>query len=252
MIKRLLDVTAATLGLLIASPLLFVAAVAIWLQDFHSPFYFGVRTGKGGRPFRMVKFRSMVVRADRAGVDSTAGDDPRITAVGKVVRRFKLDELPQLWNVLLGQMSLVGPRPNVPRETDLYTAEERRLLDLAPGITDIASIVFADEGEILRGSEDPDLRYHQFIRPWKSRLALLYVRWPPSLRLDLYILGLTLLSAIDRPAALIRCAALARRLGGDEALVRVASRRAPLEASPPPGATHVVQERLAFRAGSPA
>lgn len=245
MIKRLFDLAVAALGLLLVSPLLFVAALAIWLQDFHSPFYRAVRTGRAGRLFRMVKFRSMVVRADRTGVDSTAGDDPRITVVGRLVRRFKLDELPQLWNVLWGQMSLVGPRPNVPRETDLYTADERRLLQVAPGITDIASIVFSDEGEILRGSEDPDLRYHQLIRPWKSRLALLYAERAPVLGLELTILWLTALSAIDRPAALRGCAALVRRLGGDETLARVAARAAPLVPAPPPGASRVVESRVA-------
>lgn len=245
MTKRVFDVAVAAFGLLVASPLLFLGALAIWLQDLHSPFYVGARTGRGGRPFRMVKFRSMVVRADRTGVDSTAGDDPRITAAGKLVRRFKLDELPQLWNVLLGQMSLVGPRPNVPRETDLYTAQERRLLDARPGITDIASIVFADEGEILRGADDPDLRYHRLIRPWKSRLALLGVEAAPSLARDLYLVWLTALSAVDREAALRRCAALVRRLGGDETLARVASRAEPLVPAPPPGASAVVQSRVA-------
>jgi len=97
----------------------------------------------------MVKLRSMVVRADRTGVDSTAGNDPRITIVGRLIRKLKLDELSQLWNVLKGDMSLVGPRPNVPREVALYTKEEDHLLDVRPGITDISSIVFADEGEIL-------------------------------------------------------------------------------------------------------
>jgi len=243
--KRLFEVVAAALGLVLASPLLLVVSLAIWLQDFHPPFYLGWRTGRGGRPFRMVKFRSMVARADRTGVDSTAGDDPRITPVGRLVRRLKLDELPQLWNVLVGEMALVGPRPNVPRETDVYTAEERRLLEVRPGVTDIASIVFADESEILRGSPDPDLRYHQLIRPWKSRLALLYARRPPALGLDLHILWLTLLSAIDRPRALRECALLVRRLGGDEALARVAQRTAPLVPTPPPGALHVVQSRVA-------
>ena len=243
MSKRVFDVVAAALGLLVASPLFFGAALAIWLQDFRSPFYLGVRTGRGGRPFRMVKFRSMVVRADRTGVDSTAGDDPRLTAVGKLVRRLKLDELPQLWNVLLGEMSLVGPRPNVPRETELYTSQERRLLEVAPGVTDLASIVFADEGEILRGSEDPDLRYHQLIRPWKSRLALLGVEGGSSLAFDLRVLWLTALAAVDRPAALRGCAALVRRLGGGETLACVAERTAPLVPAPPPGASAVVQSR---------
>ncbi|HET8623240.1 MAG TPA: sugar transferase [Gemmatimonadales bacterium] len=243
MSKVLLDRVAAGLGLLLLSPLLVPVAVVIWLQDRHSPFYVANRIGRRGRPFRMVKFRSMIVRADRTGVDSTAGDDPRITAVGRFIRRFKLDELPQLWNVLKGEMSLVGPRPNVERETALYTAEEQELLSVPPGITDLASIVFSDEGDILRGSADPDLRYNQLIRPWKSRLGLLYLRRRPTLALDLRIILLTLTAAADRPAALRKAAALVRELGGEPELVQVAERRAPLISAPPPGATEVVQSR---------
>jgi lipopolysaccharide/colanic/teichoic acid biosynthesis glycosyltransferase len=194
----------------------------------------------------MVKFRSMVVRADRSGVDSTAGDDPRITAIGRFVRRYKLDEITQLWNVLWGDMSLVGPRPNVKRETDLYTGEERRLLNASPGITDLASIVFSDEGEILRGSADPDLRYNQVIRPWKSRLALLYVDCPSSVILDLRIITLTVMSALDRSKALKRVARIVQQLGGDAALVHVAQRQGPLAEAPPPGASAVVQQRVAI------
>ena len=131
--KRFFDLSAAFLGLVILSPILIPVAILIWLQDFHSPLYIASRTGRGERPFRMVKFRSMVVRADRSGVDSTAGDDPRITALGRFIRRYKLDEVPQLWNVLRGEMSLVGPRPNVERETVLYTPDEKRLLSVRPG-----------------------------------------------------------------------------------------------------------------------
>jgi lipopolysaccharide/colanic/teichoic acid biosynthesis glycosyltransferase len=242
-VKRLFDMTLAALGLAIASPLLLVVALAIWLQDFRSPFYVGERAGRGGRPFRMVKFRSMVVRAEASGVDSTAGDDPRITAVGRLVRRFKLDELPQLWNVVWGEMSFVGPRPNVARETALYTAEERGLLGVRPGITDLASIVFSDESEILRGSDDPDLRYNQVIRPWKSRLGLLYVRHAGKVALDVRLIWLTLYSAVRRQEALQRVAQIVRELGGGEELAQVAGRRQPLRAAPPPGSDQIVASR---------
>jgi lipopolysaccharide/colanic/teichoic acid biosynthesis glycosyltransferase len=242
-VKRLFDVMLAALGLAIASPLLLVVALAIWLQDFRSPFYVGVRAGRGGRPFRMVKFRSMVVRAEASGVDSTAGDDPRITAVGRLVRRFKLDELPQLWNVVWGEMSFVGPRPNVPRETALYTAEEQGLLGVRPGITDLASIVFSDESEILRGSDDPDLRYNQLIRPWKSRLGLLYVRHAGKVALDVRLIWITLYSAVRRQEALQRVARIVRELGGGEELAEVATRTQPLRAAPPPGSDQVVASR---------
>ncbi len=244
-IKRGFDVVLAALGLAMASPLLLMVAVAIWLQDFHSPLYVASRTGRAGTPFRLVKFRSMIVRADTTGVDSTAGDDPRITVVGRLVRRFKLDELPQLWNVLRGEMSFVGPRPNVARETALYTADEKDLLRVRPGITDLASIVFADEGEILRGSADPDLQYNQLIRPWKSRLGLLYVRHPRRIRLDVAIIWLTLVSAVDRARALDAVAQLVRRLGGGAELAEVAARRGPLRPAPPPGAGEIVRRRIA-------
>ena len=241
--KRTFDIIASAMGLLLLSPLLAVVAVAIYLQDYHSPFYVAPRVGKGERIFRMVKFRSMVIRADATGVDSTAGDDPRITRVGAFVRRFKLDEIPQLWNVLRGDMSLVGPRPNVERETRLYTSDEKRLLSVRPGITDLASIVFADEGDILRGSDDPDLRYNQIIRPWKSRLGLVYVDAPRSVPLDVRIIWLTVQAALDRNAALAGVANIARSLDADETLLGIIPRTSPLISAAPPGATEIVSNR---------
>ena len=241
--KRLLDITAAVAGLVLLSPLLLILSLAIWLQDYHSPFYIAPRTGRGEKPFRMVKFRSMVVRADKSGVDSTAGDDPRITSLGKFIRRFKLDEIPQLWNVLWGQMSLVGPRPNVERETVLYTADEKRLLAARPGITDLSSIVFADEGEILQGSADPDLRYNQVIRPWKSRLGLLYVDAPESVFRDLRVIALTIRGAMDRSSALAGVYRMAAELGADADLLEIVTRRNPLPVGVPPGATDIVRSR---------
>ena len=136
---------------MLASPVLLPVMFLVWWQDRHSPFYVASRVGLDQRPFRMVKLRSMRIGADKSGVDSTSAGDSRITPVGHFIRRYKLDELTQLWNVLIGDMSLVGPRPNVERETRLYTDLEQRLLTVKPGITDYASIVFADEGEILQG-----------------------------------------------------------------------------------------------------
>ena len=241
--KRLLDIAAAAIGLIVLSPLIIVVSILIWLQDYHSPFYIASRIGRGEKPFRMVKFRSMVIRADVTGVDSTAGDDPRITSLGRFIRRFKLDESPQLWNVLKGEMSLVGPRPNVERETVLYTQDEKRLLSVRPGITDLASIVFADEGDILEGSADPDLKYNQVIRPWKSRLGLLYVDTRPGVATDLKIILLTVRSALDRSAALSGVYAIASSLGADDQLLEIITRRQPLPAAAPPGASEIVQTR---------
>jgi len=241
--KRLLDILAAAIGLIVLSPLIIIVSILIWLQDYHSPFYIASRMGRGEKPFRMVKFRSMVIRADLSGVDSTAGDDPRITALGRFIRRFKLDEIPQLWNVLKGEMSLVGPRPNVERETVLYTRDEKRLLSVRPGITDLASIVFADEGDILEGSPDPDLKYNQVIRPWKSRLGLLYVDARPRIATDLRIILLTVRSALDRSAALAGVYSIASSLGADDQLLEIITRRQPLPAAAPPGASEIVQTR---------
>ena len=239
---RLLDVLAASVGLILLSPVLVPAMLIVWLHDSHSPFYISPRVGEGGKTFRMVKLRSMVVNADENEVDSTSASDPRISPVGRIIRRFKLDELTQLWNVLIGNMSLVGPRPNVERETQLYTAEERRLLTVRPGITDYASIVFSDEGEILRGEADPDLAYNQLIRPWKSRLSLFYID-NRSLLLAVKLIYLTALSLLSRQRALQGVAVDLTKRDAPPDLVRVALRTDPLVPHPPPGADTIVISR---------
>jgi len=235
-VKRVFDVTASVAGLALGSLILVPAMIAIWLQDRRSPFYVALRAGIGGAPFRMVKLRSMIVVADQTGVMSTAADDGRITAVGRFVRRWKLDELPQLWNVIRGEMSLVGPRPQVLADVARYTAEERSLLSVSPGITDLSSIVFADEGDILRGSAEPDQRYDRVIRPWKSRLGLLYVRRGKRFTTDLYLIYLTALNGVSRTRALRGVSRLVRELGGNDELQHVAQRLEPLPESLPPGA----------------
>lgn len=240
--KRGFDIFTSVFGLVVAAPLLILICFLIWLQDRHSPFYVAERVGRENRPFRMVKIRSMIVRADQTGVDSTAGDDKRITPLGHMVRKLKLDELSQLWNVLKGDMSLVGPRPNVLREVAMYTSEENMLLEIRPGITDISSIVFADEGDILRGAEDPDLRYHQIIRPYKSRLGLLYVK-KSGFFLDLELIFLTITNSLARGWTLQKVSQIVSRLGGDPELVEVASRLKVLTPKPPPGTTGVVSKR---------
>lgn len=237
--KRLLDVSIAGLALLLLLPALTVIAAAVWIEDRGSPWYRGVRVGCGGREFRMLKFRSMRPDAWKSGVRSTASGDVRITRVGRWLRAGKLDELPQLWNVLTGVMSLVGPRPQVPEETLLYTLDEQRMLNVLPGITDLASIVFSDEGEILAGSADPDLLYNQIIRPWKSRLALLYVEHGCWIT-DLQILLWTAAAPISRRWALDRVGKLLQVWGAGQPLLRMAGRAAPLLAYPPPGAHGVL------------
>jgi lipopolysaccharide/colanic/teichoic acid biosynthesis glycosyltransferase len=179
-------------GLVAFSPAL---AVITWRirSDGDGPiFYTGTRVGRDGRPFKMYKFRTMVVNADRVGGPNTPDDDDRLTRTGRTLRKYKLDELPQLLNVLKGDMSFVGPRPQVPGEVAGYTAEERQLLTVRPGITDWASLRFHNEGEILRGQADPDRAYAELIRPEKMRLGLQYVR-SATLKDDLSILVQTVL-----------------------------------------------------------
>jgi len=237
--KRLLDISIAGFALLLLVPVLAAIAAAVWIEDRDSPWYRGVRVGRRGREFRMLKFRSMRPDAWTTGVHSTASGDARITRVGRFLRAWKLDELPQLWNVVTGDMSLVGPRPQVPEEAALYTPDELWMLNVRPGITDLASIVFSDEGEILAGSADPDLLYNQIIRPWKSRLALLYVDHG-SWTADLRILAWTAAALISRPWALDRVGKLLQAWGAGQPLLRMARRAVPLVAYPPPGARAVV------------
>ncbi len=238
-IKRTFDVVVAALGLLLFSPLLLAVMLAIWLQDRKSPFYVAPRLARGGGTFRMVKLRSMVLNAEQSGGNSTAGDDLRITTVGRFVRAYKLDELIQLWNVLKGDMSLVGPRPQVPADGGLYTAEEARMLSVRPGITDPASIVFSDEGEVLHGSAQPDLLYNQIIRPWKSRLALAYIDRATFL-MDVWLILLTIVTIASRPLALRALGKVLRRWNVDALVVRMAARREPLLPYAPPGAAGIV------------
>lgn len=240
--KRLIDILASFVGLLLTSPVLLTFMFLVWRQDRHSPFYIAPRMGKNEQPFQMIKLRSMVKNADKSGVDLTAADDMRITRVGHLIRKFKLDELTQLMNVLKGDMSLVGPRPNVQRETDLYTSEEKKLLLLRPGITDFSSIVFSDEGDILEGQDDPDIAYNQLIRPGKSRLGLFYIE-NRSLGADIQLIWLTVLAILSREKALRGVSSLLAKLGADAELVQLASRTQPLVATPPPGAANIVTNR---------
>jgi lipopolysaccharide/colanic/teichoic acid biosynthesis glycosyltransferase len=193
--KRLFDLLIATVALMVLSPVLAVVAILIYLHDGGPVFYRGQRVGLGGREFAILKFRTMVVNADRIGGSSTADDDPRTTTVGKWLRRYKLDETPQLWNVVVGEMSLVGPRPQVAWAVARYTPEERILLSVRPGITDPASVRFANEGEILKGHSDPDRAYLEIIHPEKMRLSIGYLRSRNFLS-DLKVIAATVRAAL--------------------------------------------------------
>ena len=240
--KRTVDFTFSLIGIIVFSPIIIILSILIWFQDFHNPFYFANRVGKNFKLFKMIKFRSMIVNADSTGVDSTSSNDKRITKLGSFIRKFKLDELPQLFNVFIGQMSLVGPRPNVKRETDLYTAEEKLILSIRPGITDFSSIVFSDEGNILKDSKDPDLDYNQLIRPWKSRLAIFYVQ-NSNFIIDLKIIYLTIYSLINKKWVLNKIAENLKSKNANFELIQVAKREKKLIPTPPPGMNEIVSSR---------
>ncbi len=174
--KRLFDLALAGFGLVLLSPLLFVLALWVKLDSPGPVFYRGLRAGLAGKPFRIFKLRSMVEDAEFLGGAETPTDDPRITRAGALLRRFKLDELPQLINVVVGDMSLVGPRPEVMEEIVHYNEEEKIVLSVRPGITDWASLKFHHEGEILKGTPNPHQTYHEKIRPEKLHLQIQYVR----------------------------------------------------------------------------
>tara|TARA_Y100001935_G_C17311532_1_gene516834 strand:- start:635 stop:1363 length:729 start_codon:yes stop_codon:yes gene_type:complete len=241
-VKRIVDILVSFSLLILFSPLLLVAMFLVWRQDGHSPFYVAPRVGINEKDFNMVKLRSMIVDADKSGVDSTGSSDLRITPIGSFIRKYKLDELTQLWNVLIGDMSLVGPRPNVKRETDLYTNIEKGLLKVKPGITDLASIIFSDEGDILADKSDPDLSYNQLIRPWKSRLGLIYIE-NMNFFLDIKIIFYTAVSILNRDTSITWVVNILKIYNSDEELIKVSRRNKELYPHPPPGSDIVVGSR---------
>lgn len=242
MIKRFFDLLLSFLGLSLLMPLLLIVLFIVWVQDFHNPFYVAPRVGINGKTFKMIKVRSMIIGADSTGVDSTKSDDQRITLIGKFIRKFKIDEVSQLLNVLFGSMSLVGPRPNVKRETDLYTDQEKKLLSIKPGITDIASIVFSDEADILMGTEDPDIAYNQLIRPGKGELGVFYID-KRNLLFDIKIILITVISIISRKKALKLIASLVDKYNGSEDLTQLCLRESELVPKPPYGSDKLVTSR---------
>ena len=240
--QRLLDLAGGTLGTLLSLPAIAVCAAVIFVADRHNPFYVSERIGRGGHPIRFVKIRTMVPNASATKVDTTTDGDPRLLPAGRILRRLKFDELPQFWLVLGGSMSLVGPRPNVAREVNLYTPLERGLLSVRPGLTDYASIVFADLGALLAGASDANVAYNQMVRPWKSALGLHYVAHR-SAATDVRLLVYTITNVFARRWTLERIAGELEAAGADPDLVRVARRTAPPPSAPPPGATEIVTRR---------
>lgn len=173
--KRIFDVVASGLGLLVLSPLFL--ALAIWIKcDSKGPvFYRQIRVGLYGKDFRLYKFRSMRVGSDKKGLITVGGHDPRVTMSGYYIRKYKLDEFPQLINVFIGDMSLVGPRPEVRKYVDLYTPEQMKVLDVRPGITDMASIKYSDENELLEMAENPEQYYREVVMQDKLKINQEYI-----------------------------------------------------------------------------
>ena len=174
--KRAMDIVLSACALAILWPLLLLIALAIWIDDPGPVFYRQVRVGRNGKTFRIFKFRSMVMDADKKGLAITVGRDSRITRVGAVLRKTKLDELAQLLNVLFGQMSFVGPRPEAPKYVELYTPYQRQVLLVRPGITDYASIAYRNENDLPAGAPNPEAMYIEQIMPDKIELNMKYLR----------------------------------------------------------------------------
>lgn len=172
---RLFDILFSTIGLLVLSPLFLIIYIIIIIESKGGGFYSQTRVGKNGIPFAIYKFRSMRTDSDKHGLITVGGRDPRITRIGYYIRKYKIDELPQLWNVLVGDMSLVGPRPEVQKYVDLYTEEQRKVLSVRPGITDYASIEYVDENILLAKSDNPDRTYIEVVMPAKIVLNMKYI-----------------------------------------------------------------------------
>lgn len=175
MIKRLFDILASLIGIIILSPALIVIALLVVIDSRGGIFYKQIRVGKGEKDFKLFKFRTMYSNSDKKGLLTVGMKDNRITKIGYYLRKYKVDELPQLLNVLLGDMSIVGPRPEVPKYVAMYNAEQKKVLNVKPGITDYASIEYANENEILAKALNPEEEYINVIMPAKLKLNLKYI-----------------------------------------------------------------------------
>ena len=195
MAKRFFDLLVSTVMLVLLNPLLLVLALAVKFSSKGPAFYMQERIGKNEKLFRIFKFRTMFLDADKKGLLTVGGRDPRVTPVGYFLRKYKLDELPQLFNVVLGEMSLVGPRPEVKRYVEMYSVEQKKVLEVNPGITDYASIEYANENELLGKADDPEKMYVEEIMPAKLKLNLKYLR-EQSFLVDLKIILKTVMKIL--------------------------------------------------------
>ncbi len=205
--KRLFDILVSLLGLIVLFPLFLLIAIGVKFDSSGTIFFRQVRIGQYGQPFKMIKFRTMVHHAEQIGRSLTVGNDPRLTVSGRFLRQYKLDELPQLWNVLTGEMSLVGPRPELPKYVALYNNQQSRVLQVKPGITDFASIRFRHESELLAKVADAETHYIETILPEKLSLNLMYID-QANLGTDLKLILMTL-----------KCIVWDDKIGGDESII---------------------------------
>ncbi|MBD3661782.1 MAG: sugar transferase [Arenibacter algicola] len=197
MLKRSFDILSSGLGLLLISPILLIVSLAITLSSKGGVFYKQSRVGLNGVNFNILKFRTMFTGSDKKGLLTVGDRDPRVTPIGYYLRKYKLDELPQLINVLIGDMSLVGPRPEVSKYVNLYSKEDRVVLSIKPGITDYASIYFRNENEILNSSSNPEKKYIEEVMPLKLELNKKYIK-EKGLLTDLKIIFMTLKSIFHK------------------------------------------------------
>ncbi len=176
MLKRLFDIVATLVGIIILLPFFIVICIVMIVSCGFPLFYLQTRVGKNGKDFKLFKFRTMHLDADKKGLLTVGGRDPRVTSIGYYLRKYKLDELPQLFNVLFGTMSLVGPRPEVRKYVDLYTKEQQQVLSVKPGITDFASLEYINENDLLAKSDNPEKTYIEEIMPAKLALNMKYIQ----------------------------------------------------------------------------
>ncbi len=195
--KRCFDITASFFGILFLLIPFAAVAIAVKCSSRGPVFFRQVRVGKNGRKFRIYKFRTMVADAEKKGMQITVGGDSRVTGIGRVLRKTKVDELPQLFNVFAGQMSFVGPRPEVPHYVEMYSDYQKNVLRIKPGITELASIVYRDENDVLAKSEDPERTYIEEIMPEKIKLNMQYMQ-KMNVFYDIYLIFRTFAAVLKR------------------------------------------------------
>ena len=195
MLKRIFDIIASLIGIILLLPFFIVICLAMIVSCGFPLFYLQTRVGKNGKDFKLFKFRTMHLDADKKGLLTVGGRDPRVTSIGYYLRKYKLDELPQLFNVLFGTMSLVGPRPEVRKYVDLYTKEQQQVLSVKPGITDFASLEYINENDLLAKSDNPEKTYIDEIMPAKLALNAKYIQ-QQGLLVDFKIILKTILKIV--------------------------------------------------------